>query len=193
MCRAGRSAPSQCEMVVGVRFRSPINLSVLTVPNSPCRIVKCGLVAFGITAVSYVIWGMSVEWNRGKLTAMNLSKMNQCAGALFGLAALLAAAPVSAQGVDIDSGVSGTIGAGTTAPSNRWRYMIGIGAGAVPDYEGSDDAKGAPLPIFRAQKGHQYGQLFGLKLSSNLVNHPNFRLGPVAGLLMSGLTVEHTT
>ncbi len=33
VCRAGRSAPSQCEMVVGVRFRSPINLSILTVPT----------------------------------------------------------------------------------------------------------------------------------------------------------------
>ncbi len=69
VCRAGRSAPSQCKMVVGVRFRSPINLSVLTVlnlsvltvPNSPCRIVKCGLTAFGMTAVSYVIRGTSVK------------------------------------------------------------------------------------------------------------------------------------
>jgi len=33
VCRAGRSAPSQCEMVVGVRFRSPIHLSILTVPT----------------------------------------------------------------------------------------------------------------------------------------------------------------
>ena len=83
--------------------------------------------------------------------------MNQCAGALFSLAALLAAAPVAAQSVDIDSGVSDTVGAGTTAPSNRWRYMIGIGAVAVPDYEGSDDAKGAPLPIFRARRGTSTG------------------------------------
>ena len=41
-------------------FLAATPLSVLTVLNSPCRIVKCGLTAFGMTAVSYVIWGMSV-------------------------------------------------------------------------------------------------------------------------------------
>ncbi len=71
VCRAGRSAPSQCEMVVGVRFRSPINLSVLTVPNSPCRIVNCGLTAFGMTAVSYAIWGMSAECIRPERSSLS--------------------------------------------------------------------------------------------------------------------------
>jgi hypothetical protein len=46
-------------MVVRVRFRSPITLSILTVPTTSCQIVECGLSALGMTAVSYVIWEMS--------------------------------------------------------------------------------------------------------------------------------------
>ncbi len=87
--------------------------------------------------------------------------------------------PVAAQGIGIDAGAaSDSLGhAGTV--SDRWRYTLGLGAVAVPDYEGSDDYEARPLPIARIQKGHQYGQLFGAKITSNLVPHPNFRLGPV--------------
>ena len=49
----------------------------------------------------------------------------------------------------------------------------------VPDYEGSEDYKPAPLLIARAQKGPQYGLLFGNRITSNLVPHPNLRAGPI--------------
>ncbi len=93
---------------------------------------------------------------------------------------LFLAAPAAADGLAIDAEVSDTLGDVTTAgPSQQWRYTVGLGAVAVPDYEGSEDYQAAPLPIARVQKGHQYGQLFGLKLTSNLVPDPNFRAGPV--------------
>ncbi len=92
---------------------------------------------------------------------------------------MFVATPAAAQGVGIDAGVSDSLGDVSGGPSDRWRYTLGLGAVAVPDYEGSGDYEPAPLPIARLQKGHQYGQLFGLKLTSNLVPHPNFRLGPV--------------
>ena len=89
--------------------------------------------------------------------------------------------PVAAQeGTDagaLDS--MDTLGDVSAGPSESWRYMVGLGAAAIPDYEGSGDYEAAPLPVARAQKGHQYGQLFGLKLTSNLIPHPNFRAGPV--------------
>ncbi len=98
--------------------------------------------------------------------------------ALAGLASLAFVAPALAQGIDAGASDSlGDVSAG--GPSDRWRFAVGLGAVAVPDYEGSDEYVARPLPIARAQKGHQYGQLFGLKLTSNLIAHPNFRLGPV--------------
>ncbi len=98
--------------------------------------------------------------------------------ALAGLASLAFVTPALAQG--IDAGASDSLGdVSSGGPSNQWRFSVGLGAVAVPDYEGSDEYVGRPLPIARAQKGHQYGQLFGLKLTSNLIAHPNFRLGPV--------------
>ena len=30
-------------------------------------------------------------------------------------------------------------------------YSVGAGAGMAPDYEGSDDSEGVPLPYFSAQ------------------------------------------
>ncbi len=58
---AARTIPSKCERVIGARFRSPINLSILTVPTSPGQIVEYGLSALAMIAVSYVVWGMSVQ------------------------------------------------------------------------------------------------------------------------------------
>jgi outer membrane protein len=88
--------------------------------------------------------------------------------------------PAAAQEVAIDAGASpDSVVQVAEAASDKWRYTVGLGAVAVPDYEGSDDYEAAPLPVARIQKGHQYGNLFGTKLTSNLIPHPNFRLGPV--------------
>lgn len=100
-----------------------------------------------------------------------------------GLSALVFAGPVAAQGVSLDTGAApDSLGHLDEAASDKWRYTVGLGAVAVPDYEGSDNYEAAPLPVLRVQKGHQYGQLFGLKLTSNLVPHPNFRAGPIVNV-----------
>ena len=104
--------------------------------------------------------------------------VSACLPILAGLFLMFMTTPALAQG--IDAGVSDSLGDVSSAgPQDKWRFTVGLGAVAVPDYEGSDEYVARPLPIARAQKGHQYGQLFGLKLSSNLIPHPNFRLGPV--------------
>jgi outer membrane protein len=95
-------------------------------------------------------------------------------GALLALAALQAA---SAQDLSVDADVPAVDE--PSKPSPEWRYMVGIGAAVVPDYEGSEDYTAAPVPLARIQRGDLYAKLTGLKLSSNLVPHPNFRLGPV--------------
>ncbi len=64
------------------------------------------------------------------------------------------------------------------AVSNAWGWTLGLGAGIAPDYEGSEDYDFVPIPLARAQKGYRFGQLLGLKVESNLVNHPNWRVGP---------------
>lgn len=109
---------------------------------------------------------------------------------LAGVLALLLGSSVSAQ-VQIDAEVPESIAEPTEGPPENWRYTLGLGAAAVPDYEGSEDYKAAPLPIARAQKGYQYGQLFGLKLTSNLVPHPNFRAGLVADYVPERDDVEN--
>jgi len=100
-----------------------------------------------------------------------------CAAALIGTLALTA--PAMAQ-MPSDTSEPGTFGAPIGAPNEDWAFSLGLGAAVVPDYEGSADYTGAPIPILRAQKGHQYGALFGSKISSNLLPHPNWRFGPIA-------------
>ena len=103
-----------------------------------------------------------------------------CLPIVAGVSLMLLAAPAAAQGLSFDTEVPDTLGhVSGEAPPDRWRYTVGLGVAVVPDYEGSDDYEPAPLPVARIQKGHRYGQLFGLKLSSNLLDHPNFRAGPV--------------
>ena len=99
---------------------------------------------------------------------------------LAGFAAFLFTRPANAQ-FQIDADAPDVVG--DQGPSDNWRYTLGLGAAAVPDYQGSEDYRAAPLPIARAQKGFQYGQLFGSKVTSNLVPHPNFRAGLVASYI----------
>lgn len=110
---------------------------------------------------------------------------------LVGLTTTLFTAPADAQ-FQIDGGAAGDVVETTEGPSQNWRYTLGLGAAAVPDYEGSEDYTAAPLPIARAQKGFQYGQLFGSKLTSNLVPHPNFRAGLVADYIRKRDDVDNS-
>jgi outer membrane protein len=101
---------------------------------------------------------------------------------LTGLVSFLIVLPVHAD-VQRDDDVPASVGVPTDASSDKWSYSLGLGLAAVPDYEGSEDYKAAPLPIAQVQKGYQYGQVFGSKLTSNLMPHPDFRLGLVVDYL----------
>lgn len=57
---------------------------------------------------------------------------------LAGILGFLLVAPARAQ-VQIDASVPGSVGAPTEEPTDTWRYTLGLGAAAVPDYEGSED------------------------------------------------------
>jgi outer membrane protein len=59
--------------------------------------------------------------------------------------------------------------------------VIGIGIAIIPDYVGSDDYKAAPLPFLKYtfNNSQRYIKLAGPELSINLLNHPNFHLGPL--------------
>lgn len=59
-----------------------------------------------------------------------------------------------------------------------WKWTLGAGIGVAPDYEGSEDYDAVPIPLARAEKGHRYGELLGLHATSNLIDHPNWRIGP---------------
>ncbi len=61
---SGDSMPPQTNPLRNWQY-FPGELSFLTVPASPCQIVEYGLSALGMTAVSYVIQGMSGRGSRG--------------------------------------------------------------------------------------------------------------------------------
>lgn len=97
-------------------------------------------------------------------------------GAIAALIASIMATSALAQTIEIESTPN-------TAPaaqplSKDWAWTFGLGAGIIPDYEGSDDYILVPVPYVRAQKEYVFGQLLGLHLTSNVLNGPNWRLGP---------------
>ena len=114
----------------------------------------------------------------------------------FPLAAILLASisfpGLAAAQSPADTSASGTFGAPIGSPDETWSYTLGLGAAVVPDYEGSEDYRAAPVPIFRAQKGHQYGALFGARASSNLIPHPNWRAGPIAEFIRKRSDVHNS-
>jgi outer membrane protein len=64
--------------------------------------------------------------------------------------------------------------------ANAVEWTVGLGAGAAPDYEGSDDYELVPLWNLRAANLYDpntYVQVTGPKLSSNFLAHDNLRLG----------------
>ena len=62
--------------------------------------------------------------------------------------------------------------------TEEWMFTVGAGAGYAPDYEGGDDYEFIPIPIARAQKGHRFGELLGLHVTSNLLDSNRWSLGP---------------
>jgi MipA family protein len=60
-------------------------------------------------------------------------------------------------------------------------HVAGAAIGFLPDYEGSDDYTFGIAPVFRYtfQRQERYIQLLANEFTANLLNHPNFRLGPI--------------
>jgi outer membrane protein len=105
-----------------------------------------------------------------------------CSAFLSALAALVClgtAVPAAAQTVGVDTGVVDTPDIGQPE-SASWRFRLGLGLAIAPDYVGSDDYILAPLPQFTASKGPQYVNITGTYLFSNVIDSPNWRLGPTA-------------
>lgn len=69
------------------------------------------------------------------------------------------------------------------APADALDLTVSLGAGYAPDYEGSEDYQ--PVPFWNLRLSDIYGpttyvDILGPKLTSNLIAHPNLRLGPLA-------------
>jgi outer membrane protein len=89
---------------------------------------------------------------------------------------MLGAASSSFAGVS----VGGDLDAGAPPDVKTTTYTLGLGVGIVPDYEGSEDYKGAPVPYFRAQMANgQYLQLLGGTLTANLLQGATWQAGPL--------------
>ena len=77
--------------------------------------------------------------------------------------------------------VGGDLDDGTMQMVKATTYSVGLGVAAIPQYEGSKDYKGAPVPFFRAQMASgQYLQLMGATLTVNLVPDKTWQAGPLA-------------
>jgi outer membrane protein len=59
--------------------------------------------------------------------------------------------------------------------------LFGVIVAAVPDYEGSDDSKGAVAPLikYKFDGSSRYFQLTANKLYFNVLNHENWEFGPM--------------
>lgn len=72
-----------------------------------------------------------------------------------------------------------------------WQATIGLGAGVVPDYEGSNDYQAVPFPFFRVHWRSGYSvELEGLTLRANLVPNARWKFGPVIRYRMGREDVE---
>lgn len=101
---------------------------------------------------------------------------------VFGMAALSA---VLAAGLaaGIARAAGGTVELEPTAdPAPRDRIVtVGLGAAVLPDYEGSEDYKLAPVPLFRLiDPAGWYVELVGTTLRANLMPRSPWKLGPMA-------------
>jgi outer membrane protein len=97
---------------------------------------------------------------------------------LFGSAAFLCR-QAQAAGV-VSPGTGGDMAPAQEPTAKATRVQLGLGAGVVPDYEGSKDYKGAPWLFARVDwPSGMYFLLEGASARMNLVPSPNWRLGPV--------------
>lgn len=72
----------------------------------------------------------------------------------------------------------GVLSLASQASATEWTF--GLGVGAAPDYQGSEDYEAVPLWNVRADDLYDpntYVQIVGPRLKSNLLPHPNIRLG----------------
>ena len=59
-------------------------------------------------------------------------------------------------------------------------YTLGAGVAVVPDYIGSDNYTVAPVPVFKMDfDNHMNVHIFGGRIQSNLIPHPNWKGGLV--------------
>ena len=65
------------------------------------------------------------------------------------------------------------------AKAQDWKFSLGAGVGAAPDYEGSEDYEAVPVLIARAAQGNRFVELFGTTLRANLLGGPVLQAGPV--------------
>jgi outer membrane protein len=65
------------------------------------------------------------------------------------------------------------------AKAQDWKFSLGAGVGAAPDYEGSEDYEAVPILIARAAQGNRFVELFGNTLRANILGGPVLRAGPV--------------
>lgn len=101
-------------------------------------------------------------------------------------AMLLSAAPAFAQDADP---------APQAEPRNDSFLAIGVGAAAVPDYEGSNDYRVVPAPIATGRVGGVNFQLVGNRLSADLLDDGpgpgwDIQLGPVGVLNFNRTSVK---
>jgi len=86
----------------------------------------------------------------------------------------------AASGSFAATSVGGGLDDGTVPEVKATTYTVGLGVAAIPQYEGSEDMKGAPVPFFRAQMASgQYLQLMGATLTVNLVPDKTWQVGPL--------------
>jgi outer membrane scaffolding protein for murein synthesis (MipA/OmpV family) len=86
----------------------------------------------------------------------------------------------AASGSFAATSVGGGLDDGTVPEVKSTKYTVGLGVAAVPEYEGSKDSKGAPVPFFRAQMANgQYLQLMGATLTANVLEGKTWQAGPL--------------
>ena len=71
------------------------------------------------------------------------------------------------------------------APVLAIKHTVGLGAGVVPDYEGSDDSKGVPMLMLKGNydSGRSF-TLMGPNLRVNVVPSKLYSFGPVLNYRM---------
>jgi outer membrane scaffolding protein for murein synthesis (MipA/OmpV family) len=86
----------------------------------------------------------------------------------------------AASGSFAATSVGGGLDDGTVPVVKATTYTVGLGVAAIPQYEGSKDSKGAPVPFFRAQMSNgMYLQLMGATLTANLLPDKTWQAGPL--------------